>query len=419
MDLLKFATAGSVDDGKSTLIGRLLYDTESLTRDKIETIEKISKRNGFDYLDFSLATDGLVAEREQGITIDVAHIYFSTPKRSFVIADSPGHVEYTRNMATGASTSSLSVILVDARKGIVEQTARHFFITRLLGIRQVVVAINKIDLLDFDQAVYDNIVSDFEILAHKNGFPREHLQFVPISALWGDNVASRSERTPWYKGKSLLEILESVDASPRNQLQKARFPVQYVVRPKVEAYRDYRGFSGQLQGDTLRVGDEVEVLPSGQTAYVRTIQQFTSHLDVLQPGEQATVLLDREIDISRGDLIVKKGQAPAATKEVEARICWADAKKLQVGNRYKLQHGVRKVQAKIEEIVAIHQPDFSEEAKEAKELKLNDIATVRLRLGQPIFPDNFVQARNNGAFILIDPSTHHTAAVGLVQAQAL
>ncbi len=414
MDLLKLATAGSVDDGKSTLIGRLLYDTESLTRDKIETIEKISKRNGFDYLDFSLATDGLVAEREQGITIDVAHIYFSTRKRSFVIADTPGHVEYTRNMATGASTSSLSIILIDARKGIVEQTYRHFYITQLLGIKNVIVAINKIDLVNFDETTYNNIVSDFEILAHKSGFPAKKLHFVPISALWGDNVVKHSAQTPWYEGQSLLEILEGVEIDHSSEINSARFPVQYVVRPKIEEFRDYRGFSGQLQNGELRVGDEVQVLPSGRISRIKSIDQFTESVEVLKADEQATITLEDEVNISRGDLIVKKEDAPQQLKEIKAKICWSDAQKLTVGSRYKLQHGINKVQAKIQSIEAVHHPDFSGEADQAQEVKLNEIATVSIRLGQAIFPDKFDESRGNGSFILIDPNTHNTSAVGLI-----
>lgn len=414
MDLLKFATAGSVDDGKSTLIGRLLFDTKSLTSDKIETIEKISKRNGFDYLDFSLATDGLVAEREQGITIDVAHIYFSTLKRSFVIADTPGHVEYTRNMATGASTSKLSIILIDARKGIIEQTYRHFYITQLLGIRNVVVAVNKIDLVDYSQEVYDNIVTEFKALAEKANFALKNINFVPISALWGDNVVDKSDKTPWFKGEPLLHTLETVQVKGDEEISGARFPVQFVIRPKKEEFHDYRGYAGKVANGTLNVGDEITVLPSGTSSRVKTISHFTKELQSTTAEESATITLENDINVSRGDIIATKGQEPVATKEIRAKVCWSDAKSLVVGGRYNLQHGINKVQARIQSIEAIHHTDFSGQTDVASEVKLNEIATITIRLGQPIFADTFQKSRGNGSFILIDSQSHNTSGVGFV-----
>ncbi|MEN9443132.1 MAG: hypothetical protein RIS47_22 [Bacteroidota bacterium] len=415
MDLLKFSTAGSVDDGKSTLIGRLLYDTKSLTDDKIEAIERISKRNGFDYLDFSLATDGLVAEREQGITIDVAHIYFSTRKRSFVIADTPGHVEYTRNMVTGASDSWLSVILIDARKGIIEQTYRHFFINHLLRMKHVVVAVNKIDLMGYSQEVFDTIVNDFKILAERSGFPLERIDFVPISALWGDNVVNASDKTPWYKGETLLHYLETVQTDHEDSNTEARFRVQYVIRPKSEAFHDYRGYAGKLTSGVLRVGDSVTVLPSGQASTITNIHNYTDKYTEIEAGESVSIELADNVNISRGDLIVKTAEVPAAQNQIRATICWADAKKLAVGTKLTLQHGVTKMPAIVQEIQEVHHTDFSGSETGKTELVMNEIGTVVLRTARDLYADKYEQNRGNGSFILIDPLSHNTSAVGFVR----
>jgi len=415
MEVLKIATAGSVDDGKSTLIGRILYDTKSLTTDKLEAIETRSKANGFDYLDFSLATDGLVAEREQGITIDVAHIYFSTAKKSYIIADTPGHVEYTRNMVTGASTSQASMILVDARNGVIEQTYRHFFINNLLRIKDIVVVVNKMDLVDFSEEKFNNIKAEFEKMVANSDYKDQNITFIPVSALKGDNVVSESENTPWYKGRTILEHLESLDAKDVFEKGKARFPVQTVIRPKTEEYHDYRGYAGKLYGGSLSVGDDVTVLPSGTKSKVKSIHFFDKEFKKAKKGSSISLTLENDVNVSRGDMLVKAGEEPKITKELTATICWMDKDPLQASSKYFIKHGVNDVQAKITGLSSILKPDFSGEIENPTELTLNEIGDVTLKLSKPVFVDTYKENKSNGAFILINPKTNTTSGVGFIK----
>lgn len=411
--LIKIATAGSVDDGKSTLIGRLLYDTQSLTTDKLEAIERSSKQRGYDYLDFSLATDGLVAEREQGITIDVAHIYFNTVKTNFIVADTPGHVEYTRNMVTGASTSQVAIILIDARKGVIEQTYRHFFIANLLRISHVVVAINKMDLVDYEEDVFLKIKSDFDGLVTKSDFREDQITFIPVSALKGENIARKSEEMPWYLGNTLLDHLEVLEPSDLQENAVARFPIQYVTRPKTEAYHDFRGFSGKLYGASLRVGDAVTVLPSGNETTIKNIHFFDQEYQEAAPGASITITLEDEVDLSRGDMLVKRESVPASEKQITATICQVNSKNLKVGNKYILQHGVNRVLAKVDQIESRIHTDFSG-VEETEQLQLNDIGKVKFRLSKPIHADSYRINKSNGSFILIDEGSFDTVGVGFV-----
>ena len=415
MEVLKIATAGSVDDGKSTLIGRLLYDTKSLTDDKLEAIETTSKKRGYDYLDFSLATDGLVAEREQGITIDVAHIYFSTATKSYIIADTPGHVEYTRNMVTGASTSQAAIILIDARKGVIEQTNRHFFINNLLRIKEVIVAINKMDLVDFSEARYNEIKSDFEELMGKRDYQDQQITFIPVSALKGDNVVNRSEQMSWYKGQTLLEHLEGVDRKDIYNIGTPRFPVQYVIRPKTEEFHDFRGFAGKVYGGELSVGDEVVVLPSMTRSRIKDIYFYDKKYRTATRRSSVTITLEDEINVSRGDMLVKAGDLPTIDKQFTATISWMDAQQLTAGSKYVIQHGVNKVLAKVDTIHHKIHPDYSGIEEGVASLGMNDIAQVTFKLNKPIFYDSFKNHRTNGSFILIDTKSNHTAGVGFIQ----
>ncbi len=414
MQVLKIATAGSVDDGKSTLIGRLLYDTKSLTTDKLEAIEKTSKKNGYDYLDFSLATDGLVAEREQGITIDVAHIYFSTETKSYIIADTPGHVEYTRNMVTGASTSQAAIILIDARKGVIEQTNRHFFINNLLRIKEVVVAINKMDLVDFSEERYNEIKSDFEKLMEKRDYQDQKITFIPVSALKGDNVVNKSENTPWYKGETLLEHLESLDLAAVSNIGTSRFPVQYVIRPKTEEHHDFRGFAGKVYGGELNVGDEVVALPSQTRSKIKEIYFYDQKYQTAARRSSVTITLEDEINLSRGDMLVKAGDLPTIEKQFTATVSWMDSDKLTAGKKYIVQHGINKVLAKVDNIHHKINPDYSGIEIDVKGLDMNDIAQVTFKLNKPIFYDKFKNHRTNGSFILIDTQTNNTVGAGFI-----
>ncbi len=413
--LLKIATAGSVDDGKSTLIGRLLYDTRSLTDDKLEAIARTSKQKGYDYLDFSLATDGLVAEREQGITIDVAHIYFSTPRKSFIIADTPGHVEYTRNMVTGASTSQAAIILIDARKGVIEQTYRHYFINNLLLVDEVIVAINKMDLVGFDESRFNQIKADFEQLTLKRAHAHQRVTFIPVSALLGDNVVDASGRMPWYDGPTLLQHLESLDTQHEREGERSRFVVQSVIRPKTEEFHDFRGFAGRLYGAPLRVGEAVTILPSMRETTVKSIHFAAQCIDEATHLSSVTVSLADEVNVSRGDMLVRTGEAPEARKQIRATVVWMDAQPLRPGDKLTLQHGVHRVLAKAVAIVSHVTPDYSREEGGVPQLGLNDMGDVEFVLNKAIYADAFLEHRSNGAFILISPTTHHTAGVGFVR----
>ncbi len=414
MEVLKIATAGSVDDGKSTLIGRLLYDTKSLTSDKLEAIEKSSKQKGYDYLDFSLATDGLVAEREQGITIDVAHIYFSTATRSYIIADTPGHVEYTRNMVTGASTSQAAIILIDARHGVIEQTYRHFFINNLLRIKDVIVAINKMDLVDFSEEIYNNIKADFKALVAKSDYEDQNITFIPVSALTGDNVVNSSKTMPWYSGKTLIEHLEELNTQNIYNKGVMRFPVQYVIRPRTADFHDFRGYAGKVYGGDISVGDEVVVLPSLTKTSVKEIYFNNKKYASASRRSSITVTLEHDVNVSRGDMIVKANELPQVEKQFKATISWMDNTPLSVGSKYVLQHGVNKVLAKVSAIHHKIETDFSGVENDVNSLNMNDIATVSFQLNKPIFFDAFKVNRTNGSFILIDPQTNNTAGVGFI-----
>lgn len=414
MDVLKIATAGSVDDGKSTLIGRLLYDTKSLTTDKLEAIEKTSKQKGYDYLDFSLATDGLVAEREQGITIDVAHIYFSTAKKSYIIADTPGHVEYTRNMVTGASTSQTAIILIDARKGVIEQTNRHFFINNLLRIKEVIVAVNKMDLVDFSEEKYNAIKEDFETLMGKRDYQEQRITFIPVSALKGDNVVNKSENTPWYTGETLLEHLEDLDMEAVSNAGTPRFPVQFVVRPKTEEFHDFRGFAGKVYGGELNVGDEVVALPSQTKSKIKEIFFYDKKYQTASRRSSVTITLEDEINVSRGDMLVKANDLPIIDKQFTATISWMDSQQLTTGSKYVVQHGVNKVLAKVEKIHHKIHPDYSGIDEDVSALGMNDIAKVSFKLNKPIFYDEFKKHRTNGSFILVDTQSNSTVGAGFI-----
>lgn len=415
MNVVKIATAGSVDDGKSTLIGRILYDTKSLTQDKLEAIEEKSKQRGFDYLDFSLATDGLVAEREQGITIDVAHIYFSTPKTSFIIADTPGHIEYTRNMVTGASNSQASIILVDARNGVVEQTYRHFFINNLLRVKDVIVAVNKMDLVDFSEEKFNQIKGEIEYLAKKSDYQNQNITFIPLSALKGDNVVKSSENTPWYKGETLLNHLENLGSEDTQEVSKARFPVQTVIRPKTDEYHDFRGYAGKLYGGDLAVGDSVTVLPSATKSTIKSIQFFDKEYARAKRGSSVNITLEDDVNVSRGDMLVKTGEEPSVVKQLEATICWMDKAPLQASQKYYIKHGVNDVQAKITELTALIRTDFSGKEETPTQLSLNEIGEVSLKVSKPLFVDSYEENKANGAFIIINPKTNTTSGVGFIK----
>ncbi|PWL37877.1 sulfate adenylyltransferase [Flagellimonas aquimarina] len=414
MEVLKIATAGSVDDGKSTLIGRLLYDTKSLTDDKLEAIEKTSKQKGYDYLDFSLATDGLVAEREQGITIDVAHIYFSTASKSYIIADTPGHVEYTRNMVTGASTSQAAIILIDARKGVIEQTNRHFFINNLLRVKEVIVAVNKMDLVDFSEEKYNAIKADFEQLMSKRDYADQKITFIPVSALKGDNVVDKSKNTPWYNGETILEHLEGLDLAAVSNVGTPRFPVQYVIRPKTEEFHDFRGFAGKVYGGELNVGDDVVVLPSMTRSRIKSIYFHDQEYQTAPRRSSVTIALEDEVNVSRGDMLVKTGDLPTIDKQLTATISWMDSDNMTTGGKYVVQHGVNKVLAKVDAIEHKIHPDYSGIEENVSTLQMNDIAKVRLKLNRPIFYDRFKDHRTNGSFIILDSRTNNTAGVGFI-----
>jgi len=415
MEVLKIATAGSVDDGKSTLIGRLLYDTKSLTLDKLEAIEKKSKQLGYDYLDFSLATDGLIAEREQGITIDVAHIYFSTANKSYIIADTPGHVEYTRNMVTGASTSQVAIVLIDARKGVIEQTNRHFFINNLLRIKTVIVAINKMDLVDFSEEKYNAIKADFETLMSKRDYQDQKISFIPVSALKGDNVVNKSSKTPWYQGKTLLENLESIDNQDIYNTGTPRFPVQYVIRPKTDGFHDFRGYAGKVYGGELSVGDDVVILPSKTKSKIKEIHFYDTKVHTASRRSSVLITLENDVNISRGDMIVKANDLPIIDKQFTATISWMDSQNLTAGNKYIVQHGVNKVLAKVETIHHKINPDYSGIDNTVNTLAINDIAKVSFKLNKPIFYDAFKAHRTNGSFIIIDSKSNNTVGAGFIQ----
>ncbi|OMP80909.1 sulfate adenylyltransferase subunit 1 [[Flexibacter] sp. ATCC 35208] len=414
MEVLRITTSGSVDDGKSTLIGRLLYDTNSIPQDKMEALHAASKRKGLDFTDLSLLTDGLVAEREQGITIDVAHIYFSTPNRKYIIADTPGHVEYTRNMVTGASNAQVSLILIDARKGIVEQTYRHFFIASLLRIPYLVVCVNKMDLVEYSEARFNQIVEDFQALVDQADYKAPSIKFIPISSLYGENVAGKSEKISWYKDESLLDYLELISFDHADSTHPARFAVQSVIRPRTEAFHDFRGFAGKVTSGHFNVGDEIISLPSQQTSKIKTIEQFEKQLDIAQARESVVITLETEIDTSRGSMLAKVDNAPALLKDITANICWMDQQKLVPGKTYLLQHGINRVKAKVQQLLEVVDVTSNQLVPDKKEMGLNDIGKIAIRTAAPIFADAYRVNPANGAFILIDEFSNSTVAVGFV-----
>ncbi|MDQ3433747.1 MAG: GTP-binding protein [Actinomycetota bacterium] len=410
-ELLRFATAGSVDDGKSTLIGRLLFDSKQVLADQMAHVEEVSERRGDGYVNLALLTDGLRAEREQGITIDVAYRYFQTPRRKFIIADTPGHEQYTRNMVTGASTADLSLKLLDARTGVVEQSKRHAYIASLLRIPHVVVCVNKMDLVDFDEGVFDRIVSDFTDFAEP--LDTENLTFIPISALDGDNVVDRSTRMPWYEGPSLLDCLEQVQIVRDLDHADARFPVQWVIQPSAARAPDYRGYAGRVAGGALRPGDDVVVLPSGQRTRVATIDSYEGALENAFAPMSVTIRLEDDIDVSRGDMICASLDPPEAARDLTADVCWMTNAPLKPGGRYAVKHTTRTVRAVVEDVV--HKVDVHTlEPGPAEDLGLNHIGRVRLRTSTPLVADPYARNRTTGSFILIDEASNDTVGAGMV-----
>ena len=415
MDLLRFTTAGSVDDGKSTLIGRLFHDTKSIFEDQLEAIERSSKQRGDEHVNLALLTDGLRAEREQGITIDVAYRYFATPKRKFIIADTPGHIQYTRNMVTGASTANLALILVDARNGVIEQTKRHTFIADLLGIKHVAVCINKMDLVDYDQAAYEKILNQFTDFASRLENVTD-LTFIPISALKGDNVVDLSANMPWYKGAPLLYHLENVYVGSDFNHIDARFPVQWVIRPHSDKHHDFRGFGGRVAGGVFKKGDEVVVLPSGFTTKIKSILQSEKEVDEAFYPQSVTILLEDEIDVSRGDMLVKPNNQPNISQDLDARICWfSGTKKLSQGTKCLFRQTTKEAQAIVSAINYKVDVNSLRKNEEDLEFSMNDVGRVRLRVSQPIFYDTYRRNRNTGSFILVDPFTNETLAAGMLR----
>ncbi len=416
MDILRFATAGSVDDGKSTLIGRLLYDTKTVFADQIEAVERVSRERGDEHVNLALLTDGLRAEREQGITIDVAYRYFATPKRKFIIADTPGHIQYTRNMVTGASTADLALVLVDARKGIVEQSRRHAFLATLLEVPHLVLCVNKMDLVDYSQEVYDRIHDEFRSFAAKLRVP--DLTVIPVSALRGDNVVSRSANMPWYEGSSLLHHLENLHVASDRNLIDVRFPVQYVIRPQSDQWHDYRGYAGQVAGGVLKAGDDVMVLPSGLTSRIASIDTADGPVQEAFAPMSVTVRLEDDLDVSRGDLICRPNNAPAVSQDVEAMVCWMTDKPLRAGAKLAIKHTTRSARTVVRALRYRLDINTLHRDEEADELGLNAIGRVHLRTTQPLFLDEYRRNRTTGGFILVDESTNATVGAGTVLATA-
>ncbi len=413
MDLLRFTTAGSVDDGKSTLIGRLLYDSKAIFEDQLEAVEQSSKQRGDEIVNLALLTDGLRAEREQGITIDVAYRYFATPKRKFIIADTPGHIQYTRNMVTGASTANLAIVLIDARKGVIEQTCRHAFIASLLQIQHVVICVNKMDLVDYKQEVFDSIVADFKNFASRLNIP--HIDFIPISALNGDNVVDKSDKMPWFQGGSLLYTLETAYIGHEFNHVDPRFSVQWVIRPQSKEHHDFRGFSGRVVGGVFRKGDEVMVLPSGFTTRIKGIHEFEKELDEAFSPMSVALTLEDEIDISRGDMIVKPNNKPSVGQDLEAMICWfSESSSLQTGRKYALLHTSKEVKAIVKDVRYKIDVNTLHKIEDDREMKLNDIGRVVLRTSAPLIHDPYTRNRLTGSFILVDEMTNNTVAAGMI-----
>ncbi len=412
MELLRFTTAGSVDDGKSTLIGRLLYDSKSIFEDQYEAIRASSEKRGEGYVNLALLTDGLRAEREQGITIDVAYRYFATPKRKFIIADTPGHIQYTRNMVTGASTANVAIILIDARKGVIEQTKRHTYIASLLRIPHLIICINKMDLVKFQAEVFEKIRKDYETFAGRLEGSDRH--FIPISALKGDNVVDASLNMNWYKGPTLLHMLEEIPISDDYQKGSARFPVQYVIRPMNEAYHDFRSYAGRISGGTFSKGDSVRVLPSGLKTKIKAVFLGEEELEKAFSPMSISIVLEDDIDISRGDIIVKADEPMVVTQDLDVMLCWMAEKKLELQGKYLLRHATKEVRCVIKEITYKVNISTLENEPENKTVGLNDIARVVIKTTAPLFIDSYNQNRSTGSFILIDEGTNVTVGAGMI-----
>lgn len=412
MELLRFTTAGSVDDGKSTLIGRLLYDSKSIFEDQMDAIKASSERKGLAHVDLSLLTDGLRSEREQGITIDVAYRYFATPRRKFIIADTPGHIQYTRNMVTGASTANLALILVDARNGIVEQTCRHSYIASLLQIPHVIVCVNKMDLVDYSEDVFNSIVDSYTEFASKLDI--NDIRYIPISALAGDNVVNHSENTKWYHGATLLHTLETIHIGSDYNHIDARFPVQTIIRPHSTEHHDYRGYAGRVAGGILRPGDKITVMPSGLTSTIKTIDTFEGPIEEAFSPMSVSITLEDDIDISRGDMIVKDGNLPEVGQDVDVMLCWLNGKKATPGAKYYLRQTSREVRAVIKEVVYKMDINSLTRIDDDKEIKMNEIVRVKLRTTQPLAYDAYRKNRSTGSLILIDEATNETVAAGMI-----
>ena len=412
MDLLRFATAGSVDDGKSTLIGRLLYDTKQIFQDQLEAVERTSRLMGDEYTNLALLTDGLRAEREQGITIDVAYRYFATPRRKFIIADTPGHIQYTRNMVTGASTADLAIVLVDARKGMLEQSRRHAFLVTLLRVPHAVVAVNKMDLVDYRQDVYESIRREFTAFATKLEVP--DLTVIPVSALRGDNIVTRTGAMPWYEGPSLLHHLENVHVASDRNLIDARFPVQYVLRPQSTQHPDYRGYAGTVAGGVFKPGDDVVVLPSGFETRIAGIDTADGPVSEAFPPMSVTLRLEDELDVSRGDMISRPNNAPSPSQDIDAMVCWMSEDSLLPGQMLTVKHTTRTTRALVREIQYRLDINTLHRDEEAETLRLNEIGRVRMRTTTPLFLDAYRRNRTTGGFILIDESSNRTVAAGMV-----
>ncbi|MFY0674261.1 MAG: sulfate adenylyltransferase subunit CysN [Bacteroidia bacterium] len=412
MDLLKFVTAGSVDDGKSTLIGRLLYDTKTIFEDTLEAVESSSAKRGDAHTNLALVTDGLKAEREQGITIDVAYRYFATPKRKFILADTPGHIQYTRNMVTGASNADLVIIMIDARHGVIEQTKRHSFLVSLLGIKHAVVAINKMDLVDYSEEVFEKIKKEYTDLTSRINIP--DLRFVPMSALDGDNVVDRSENMPWYQGSTLLHILETVQVNTTYDYIDSRFPVQYVIRPMSNDYHDYRGYAGRVAGGVLRKGDEVTVLPSGFSSKINSIDTYDGEIDEAFPPMSITITLEDDIDISRGDMIVKPNNQPDTNQDVDMMVCWMSERPLIPGGKYAIMHANADARCMVKEVVYKMDINTLHKVEDDKSIKMNDIGRIKLRTTRPLFKDAYIKNKVTGSLIMVEEGTNNTVAAGMI-----
>jgi len=412
MELLRFTTAGSVDDGKSTLIGRLLYDSKSIFEDQIAAVKQSSERKGLQHVDLSLLTDGLRSEREQGITIDVAYRYFATPKRKFIIADTPGHIQYTRNMVTGASTANLALLLIDARHGVIEQTCRHSFIASLLKIPHIIVCVNKMDLIDYSEDKYNRVVEQYHEFASKLDI--KDIRYIPISALDGDNVVDRSENMPWYRGASLLDTLETINiGSDQNHLD-ARFPVQTVIRPHADEYHDYRGYAGRVAGGIFRRGDNVTILPSGLTSKIKSIDTFSGPVDEAFPPMSVSIVLEDNIDVTRGDMIVKNNNQPEVGQDIDVLMCWMAQKGPRPGAKYYLKSATNEVMAIIKEVIYKIDINTMQRMDQDSDIKMNDMARVRMRTTRPLIFDEYRRNRITGSLILVDETTNETVAAGTI-----